>query len=229
MISSYVENSQQSYINAKESSKETWEELRHVYSVSGKGRLASMLQAYMSYVKGPNETIDQIALTIQRMVDDIKNLAIGTRPSEIFIATALMNACQGEEYAMAKHTLNQLDWTDLTPMRVIEQLRSVKHDIQTDAANAARFGRGGRPGLRGRGSGRGSSRGNSGNIGWKINMECYNCSQKKYLIAECTTKSTKDDDKNDDDTQKNKGKDKGKDKAAVATDDTHELQTEERV
>ena len=52
----------------------------------------------------------------------------------------------------AKHTLNQINWEDLTPRKVVEQLRTVDKGIRTDAASAARSGRGGRPGPRGCGS-----------------------------------------------------------------------------
>lgn len=97
-----------------------------------------------------------MASTIQRLVDDIGNLAVSARPSDIMTATILMNACQSEEYAMAKHTLNQLDSKDLTPRTVVKQLRAVEQDVRLDAANATRVGQGGRPSLRGRGSGLGT-------------------------------------------------------------------------
>ena len=108
-VSSHVEDSQQCYIDSTETAKDTWSEIRRVHGVSGKGRLAPLMQTYCSYVKGADETIDEMASTIRRLVDDIGNLAVGARPSDINTAIVLMNACQGKEYAMAKHTLNQLD------------------------------------------------------------------------------------------------------------------------
>ena len=64
------------------------------------------MQTYNSYVKGANKTIDQMASTIRRLVNNIGNLAARARPSDINTVTVLINTFQGEEYAIVKHTLN---------------------------------------------------------------------------------------------------------------------------
>ena len=179
-LSGDVEESQQHYVEQMGTSQETWNELRRIHGVSGKGKLAPMMQTYHSYAKGAGETIDQMSATIRRMCDDIENLAPGMRPADISIATVMMNACQGKEYAMAKHTLNNLEWEDLTPGRVVEQLRGVEQDIRKDAAHVAstRGKRAGKPGL---------SRGCSGGVD-KSNVECYGCGKKGHYKSECPSK-----------------------------------------
>ena len=62
----------------------------------------------------------------EQKVDAIENLAPKARPQDIHIAVVIMNACQGDEYSTAKHTLNQLDGEELIVARVVEQLRSVE-------------------------------------------------------------------------------------------------------
>ena len=77
---------------------------------------------------------------------------------------------------MAKHSLNQLDWEELTPARVVEQLRSVEQDIRTDAANAAR-------GMRGNRRGPGPGQRNRHNAD-KSNIECFGCKKMGHYKNE---------------------------------------------
>ena len=102
--------------------------MRHIHGVSGKGRLATMLQRFYGYTKGSDESIDLMVSTLKQLSDEIYDLASEARPSEISRAAVIMNACQREEYAMAKFTLGQADM--LTPALAVEQLRIVEQDVR---------------------------------------------------------------------------------------------------
>ena len=101
-------------------------------------------------------------------------------------AIVIMNACQGDEYNTAEHTLNQLDGEEITLARVVEQLRSVEQDVRTDAANAAR-GFLNKSGQRSR-----------SNID-RSKIECYRCGKKGYYKSECPDQQEEEDadDKNE--------------------------------
>ena len=68
-----------------------------------------MLQIFFGYVKGDDESIDRMASTLKQMSDDIYDLAPEARLSDNEMASVIMNACQGEEYNMAKFTLSHVD------------------------------------------------------------------------------------------------------------------------
>ena len=93
-----MEENQQHYVDLIKSSLNTWTELRRIHGLSGKGKLAHMMQTYNSYAKGADKIIDQMSVMIRRMCDDIKNLTPGMRPADISIATVMMNACHGKAH-----------------------------------------------------------------------------------------------------------------------------------
>lgn len=185
-LSTHVEEHQQTHIASLRTAKAVWDELQRIHGVSGKGRLAPMLQRFSSYTKGSDESIDKMATALRQLCDEIANLAPQAKPNDSLVATIIMNACQGEEYAMAKHTLNQLDWEELTPARVVEQLRGVEQEIrQKDSAHlAAQKTRGG--GKQGKPS---RSKGTD-----KSEVECYNCGKKGHYKSECSDLEDKGDE-----------------------------------
>ena len=185
--------------------------------MSGKGRLATILQRFYGYTKGSDESIDVMVSTLKQLSDEVYNLAPEARPSEISRAAVIVNACQGEGYAMAKFTLGQADV--LTPALAAEQLRSVKQDVRKPkkGANVAKGGRN-KQGQRGR------SRGTS-----ESNIECYNCGERGHNKSECTSPSKNDSNKNSRPKNDRKASNKTqiqpagrKDKVAVATKDQDE-------
>lgn len=152
-----------------DSAKEVWDELKRIHGVSGKGRLASMLQRFYRYQKASNKSIDQITSALIQLSNEIYNIAPNARPSQISHTVMIMNTCQDDEYNMAKYTLGQAD--NLTPQLTVEQLRTIKQDVNDrDNANIARRTRGRRPGPGSRGQ---SNRDLSG-------VKCYNCGEHDH-------------------------------------------------
>ena len=113
--------------------------------MSGKERLAIMLQRFYDYIKLANESIDKMSLTLKQLSDEIFDLAPNARPFEISRAAIIMNACEGEEYTITKYILGQADI--LISALAVEQLRSVEQDIK-NSANVAKDNRGKQGGRR---------------------------------------------------------------------------------
>lgn len=168
LLAGDVEDSQQGHIAHLIRSQDIWDELRRIHGVSGKGRLAIMLQRFYGYTKSADESIDKMSSVLKQLSDEIFDLAPEARPSEISRAAVIMNACEGDEYTMAKYTLGQADV--LTPALAVEQLRSVEQDSK-DSANVAKGNRG--------------KRGRSNKPSDKSNVECYGCHQFGHYKSEC--------------------------------------------
>ena len=167
LLAGDVEDSQQGHIAHLIRSQDIWDELRRIHGVSGKGRLAIMLQRFYGYTKSADESIDMMSSTLKQWSDEIFDLAPDARPSEISRAAVIMNACEGEEYTMAKYTLGQADV--LTPALAVEQLRSVEQDTK-DSANVAKGNRGKQGGRR---------------PFDKSKVECYGCHEFGHFKSEC--------------------------------------------
>lgn len=221
LLASNVEDTQQTHISDLETSKGVWNELRRVHGVSGKGRLAPMLQRLHGYVKGADESIDKMASTLKQLCDEIQNLAPEARPADISIACVIMNACQGEEYKMTKHTLNQAE--DLTSALAVEQLRAVEQDVQTrELANAASS--------KGNRSGRQGQSGQSSSTDRK-KARCFCCGKKGHWKYECPDNPDKEGENEDEkgtqrsknerkSSSKSQSRPKTKEKANHAADDS---------
>ena len=98
-----------------------------------------MLQQFYGYVKGADESIDKMASTLNTLSNEIGENSPELRPHNVAKAVVIMNACQGEEYRMAKFTLNQAEPFNSTV--VIEMLRTVEQEgLRKDAANLAAKG-----------------------------------------------------------------------------------------
>ena len=168
LLAGDVEDSQQGHIAHLIRSQDIWDELRRIHGVSGKGRLAIMLQRFYGYTKSANESIDKMSSVLKQLSDEIFDLAPEARPSEISRAAVIMNACEGEQYAMAKYTLGQADV--LTPALAVEQLRSVEQDTNfKDSANVAK-----------------GNRGKQGRRPFdKSKVECYGCHEFGHFKSEC--------------------------------------------
>ncbi len=84
--------------------------------------------------------------TLRQLINEITNILPIARPPPIIEAIILINACQGDEYAMAKYTLGKTDSDLLTLSLAIEHLRTVEEEIKSkkDTANVAKGGKSGR-------------------------------------------------------------------------------------
>ena len=173
-----VEETQQGYITHLKRAKAMWEELRRVHGVSGRGRLVSMMQRFHGYRKGANESIDQMVTTLRQLSNEISDLLPEAKPIPLVEAIIIMNACQGEEYKIAKFFLSQTE--DLTPSLAVEQLRAAEQEAKArkDAANVAKRNDNGRPAA--------GQRGKSNNSN-KAEIECYGCQQKGHIRQNCPT------------------------------------------
>ena len=136
---------------------------------------------------------------LKQLSDEIYDLAPEARPSEISRAAVIMNACEGEKYAMAKYTLGQADV--LTPALAVEQLRSVEQDLHSqNSANVAKGNRG-----------ESGQRGRSNRPFDKSNIECYVCHEMGHFRNECPKEQGENADKSErNSTPKNERKTSGK-------------------
>ena len=167
LLADDVEDSQQGHIAHLIRSQDIWDELRRIHDVSGKGRLAIMLQRFYGYIKSADESIDKISSTLKQLSDEIFDLAPDARPSEISRAVVIMNACEGEEYTMAKYTLGQADV--LISALAVEQLRSVEQNIK-NSVNVAKDNRGKQGGRK---------------LFDKSKVECYGCHEFGHFKSKC--------------------------------------------
>ena len=158
-----------------------------------------MLQRFYGYTKSADESIDKMSSALKQFSDEIYDLAPEARPSEISRAAVIMNACEGEEYEMAKYTLGQADV--LTSALAVEQLRSVEQDLHSqNSANVAKGNRG-----------KSGQRGRSNRSFDKSNIECYECYEMGHFRNECLKKKGMNADKSErNSTSKNKRKTSGK-------------------
>ena len=131
-LASYVEDSQQCHISHLYGAKDIWDEMNQIHRVSGIGRLVPMLQRFFGYIKGAEESIDQMTRTLWRLSNDICDIAPQARPSDIVFASVMMNACQADEYQIAKHLLGLEK--ELTCSLVVERLRCVEQDVRYNLA-----------------------------------------------------------------------------------------------
>ena len=228
LLAGNIEESQQTHVRAMDTSKTMWDKMRRVHGVSGKGRLTPMLQRFFGYVKASDESMDKMASSLAQLSDEIYDLDPTARPSDIHMATVIMNACQGEEFAIIKQLLNETDV--LTSDLAIERLRTVEKDSsRKDSSNLAstRGNRTGRPGQRNQSTD-------------KSNIECYGCGKKGHYKYECPDEN-ENEDNNDTSNSKNSRnvstrpqnqRPKRKDKAALAaegSDSKEEAPAMERV
>lgn len=80
----------------------------------------------------------------------------------------IMNACQGDEWALIKYSLMQMD--DLTSALIVERLRVTEQNInRKDSANVAK-----------------GNRGKQGRRPFdKSKVECYGCHEFGHFKSEC--------------------------------------------
>ena len=152
--------------------------------MNDKKRLTPMLQRFFGYTKNNDESIDKMMSSLTQLSVEIYELNPQAKPTDIHMAVVIMNACQGEEYAMTKHTLNQAE--ALTSAIAAEQLRTVKHDIRKDSFNLAKGDRGDKQGQRDRSTGFNKS-----------NIKCYGCERIRHYKFEYPYEDKNKDDKND--------------------------------
>ncbi len=229
LLTGCVEETQLPHITHLPRSKAKWDELRRVHGISGKGRILSMLQRLHGYQKGADESIDQMVATLRQLINEITNILPIARPPPIIEAIILMNACQGDEYAMAKYTLGKTDSDLLTPSLAVEHLRTVEEEIKSkkDTANVAKGGKSGRPGA--------GQRGRSSDYQSKV--RCYGCGEEGHIRKDCPTNPWDNDEKDDssrpkferkkssktgNDASKPSGRKKDKAAAAADNDDDEE-------
>ena len=216
-----VEETQQSYIDSLKKSKSIWDKLKQVHGVSGKERLAFILQRFFTYVKSADETVDQMAAALKQISNEAYSVRPDARPSEYHRALVIMCACRDDDYKLAKDALSRSD--ELTPGLAVERLRAVEQDLKRESVNVAKGGQR-----------KASQRGRS-QVTDKSNVECFGCGEMGHYKNECPNPQRTDEDQPESARPKSQRKtsDRPKnrppgrrEKAAVANDESEDSPAE---
>ena len=82
--------------------KEQWDKLEKVHLNQGKTRLIPLINRLNTYKAKSDATIDDAASEIQEIVCTITEIREELEPKDFSLALVLINAVDGEQYAMTK-------------------------------------------------------------------------------------------------------------------------------
>ena len=92
-----MKESQQAHIATLKKSKIIRDALRRLHGVSEKKRLYVIIQRCFNYVKLTDESVNQIAFSIQQLFDEAYSVKPEARSTEFHRAMIIINAYQGDE------------------------------------------------------------------------------------------------------------------------------------
>ena len=163
-------------IDDRETSKAIWDTMKLLH---GCNRLMSLLMQLWNYVKGPNESVDQMYIKMMQLRTFVRAIDPKEGPADPNMAVLMMKACS-REYTKANgiliKTLTVSD-TLVTTDLVLKHLRNIEKGLWIEPFSGAYVAK--------PGSNRNGHKGNTGRKD-KSHIRCWRCEKKGHYRNQCT-------------------------------------------
>ena len=132
-ISSSIDKSQAKHTKRCKTTKKQWSVLERVHAVQEITRLIPLKKKLNTYKTNSNAIVDDIAVEIKKISNIITEIELTEAPTDLSLALKLTDAIDGEQYALIKWQLEQMN-KNLTFIAAIEALKVVEQKIRNESS-----------------------------------------------------------------------------------------------